>query len=135
MAPFMHADGIKDPILFIHGTEDNNSGTFPMQSERMYAAVSGLGGITRLVMLPEESHGYSARESVLHMHWEKADGLNRHVRDRYDGLTLGRPVSPGLPCLLAKTSDLRGQVQFGLPLTAHPGSYFYQERSPFLLFK
>jgi dipeptidyl aminopeptidase/acylaminoacyl peptidase len=81
MSPFMHADGIKDPILFIHGMADNNSGTFPMQSERMYAAVSGLGGITRLVMLPEESHGYRARESVLHMLWEQSEWLNMHVRD------------------------------------------------------
>ena len=76
----MHADGIKDPILFIHGMEDNNSGTFPMQSERMYAAVSGLGGIARLVMLPEESHGYRARESVLHMLWEQSEWLNNYVR-------------------------------------------------------
>ena len=81
MSPFMHADGIKDPILFIHGMEDNNSGTFPMQSERMYAAVSGLGGIARLVMLPEESHGYRARESVLHMLWEPSEWLNTYVRD------------------------------------------------------
>ena len=81
MSPFMHADGIKDPILFIHGAEDNNSGTFPMQSERMYAAVSGLGGTARLVMLPEESHGYRARESVLHMLWEQTEWLNKYVRD------------------------------------------------------
>ncbi|MCC5913517.1 MAG: S9 family peptidase [Balneolaceae bacterium] len=81
MSPFMHAEGIKDPILFIHGAEDNNSGTFPMQSERMYAAVSGLGGTARLVMLPEESHGYRARESVLHMLWEQSEWLNRYVRD------------------------------------------------------
>lgn len=81
MSPFMHAQGIKDPILFIHGAEDNNSGTFPMQSERMYAAVSGLGGTARLVMLPEESHGYRARESVLHMLWEQTEWLNRYVRD------------------------------------------------------
>lgn len=79
MSPFMHADGIKDPILFIHGAEDNNSGTFPMQSERMYAAVSGLGGTARLVMLPEESHGYRARESVLHMLWEQSEWLKRFV--------------------------------------------------------
>ncbi len=79
MSPFMHADGIKDPILFIHGAEDNNSGTFPMQSERMYAAVSGLGGNARLVMLPEESHGYRARESVLHMLWEQSEWLTRFV--------------------------------------------------------
>ncbi len=81
MSPFMHAGGIKDPILFIHGAEDNNSGTFPMQSERMYAAVSGLGGTTRLVMLPEESHGYRARESVLHMLWEQSEWINRYVKE------------------------------------------------------
>ena len=81
MSPFMHANGIKDPILFIHGAEDNNSGTFPMQSERMYAAVSGLGGIARLVMLPEESHGYRARESVLHMLYEQSEWLNRYVKN------------------------------------------------------
>jgi dipeptidyl aminopeptidase/acylaminoacyl peptidase len=79
MSPFMHAEKIKTPILFIHGSEDNNSGTFPMQSERMYAAVSGLGGTTRLVMLPEESHGYRARESVLHMLWEQSEWLTRYV--------------------------------------------------------
>ncbi|TVQ05290.1 MAG: S9 family peptidase [Balneolaceae bacterium] len=81
MSPFMHAEKIDTPILFIHGAEDNNSGTFPMQSERMYAAVSGLGGTARLVMLPEESHGYRARESVLHMLWEQSEWLNRYVRD------------------------------------------------------
>lgn len=81
MSPFMHAGGIKDPILFIHGAEDNNSGTFPMQSERMYAAVSGLGGIARLVMLPEESHGYRARESVLHMLYEQSEWLRKYVKN------------------------------------------------------
>lgn len=81
MSPFMHADGIKDPILFIHGAEDNNSGTFPMQSERMYAAVSGLGGVARLVMLPEESHGYRSRESVLHMLYEQSEWIERYVKN------------------------------------------------------
>lgn len=81
MSPFMHADDINEPILFIHGEADNNSGTFPMQSKRMYAAVSGLGGTARLVMLPHESHGYSARESVLHMLWEQTEWLNAFVRD------------------------------------------------------
>ncbi|TVR18682.1 MAG: S9 family peptidase [Balneolaceae bacterium] len=88
MSPFMHAHGIKDPILFIHGAEDNNSGTFPMQSERMYAAVSGLGGIARLVMLPEESHGYRARESVLHMLYEQSEWLSRFVKNA-DDVTAG----------------------------------------------
>jgi dipeptidyl aminopeptidase/acylaminoacyl peptidase len=81
MSPFMHAAGIRDPILFIHGAADDNSGTFPLQSERMYAAVSGLGGAARLVLLPAESHGYRARESVLHMLWEQTEWLNHHVRD------------------------------------------------------
>jgi dipeptidyl aminopeptidase/acylaminoacyl peptidase len=80
MSPFFHADRITAPILFIHGMVDNNSGTFPIQSERMYAAVIGHGGTARLVMLPHESHGYVARESVLHALAEMHDWLERHLR-------------------------------------------------------
>ena len=81
MSPFNHAEKIRAPILLIHGEEDNNSGTFPMQSERMYAAIKGLGGTTRLVMLPRESHGYRARESILHMLHETHQWLETHVRN------------------------------------------------------
>ncbi|MBA3988727.1 MAG: S9 family peptidase [Idiomarina sp.] len=81
MSPFFQAHQIKTPLLLIHGAEDNNSGTFPMQSERLYQAVKGLGGTTRLVMLPHESHGYRARESVLHMLWETVNWLDEFVKD------------------------------------------------------
>jgi dipeptidyl aminopeptidase/acylaminoacyl peptidase len=80
MSPFNYANAIKDPLLMIHGEEDNNSGTFPIQSERMYAAVKGLGGTARLVMLPKESHGYRARESILHMLAETDAWLDEHVK-------------------------------------------------------
>ena len=82
MSPFNYAGQIKAPILLIHGEEDNNSGTFPMQSERMFAAIKGLGGTARLVMLPKESHGYRARESILHMLHETEAWLDRHVKNR-----------------------------------------------------
>lgn len=81
ISPFMHADKIKTPILFIHGENDNNSGTFPIQSQRMFQAVKGNGGITRLVMLPYESHGYRARQSVLHTQYEMVEWFNKYVRD------------------------------------------------------
>ncbi|MGY0610950.1 MULTISPECIES: S9 family peptidase [unclassified Luteimonas] len=81
MSPFNHADSINEPMLIIHGEQDNNSGTFPMQSERMYAAIKGLGGTARLVMLPNESHGYRARESILHMLAETDEWLETHVKD------------------------------------------------------
>ena len=64
MSPFRWADRIKAPILLVHGMADNNTGTFPMQSERFYAALKGNGAKVRLVMLPAEAHGYRARESV-----------------------------------------------------------------------
>lgn len=80
MSPFTYADSLKDPILFIHGTDDNNSGTFPVQSERMYAAVKGHGGTARLVMLPNESHGYVARESVGHTLAEMTEWLDRYLK-------------------------------------------------------
>lgn len=79
MSPFFHAEKIDEPMLMIHGKEDPNSGTFPMQSERMFAAVKGLGGNARLVMLPHEQHGYRARESLLHMMWEQHQWLQQHV--------------------------------------------------------
>lgn len=82
MSPFFHAEKIDEPILFIHGEADNNSGTFPLQSRRMFQAVKGLGGTARLVMLPYESHGYSARESLLHMLWEQGSWLDKHVKNK-----------------------------------------------------
>ncbi len=66
MSPFFHAHKMNEPILLMHGEIDNNSGTFPMQSERLYMALKGHGATTRYVTLPHESHGYAARESVLH---------------------------------------------------------------------
>eukprot|EP00884_Botryococcus_braunii_P016558 jgi/Botrbrau1/3586/Bobra.0078s0038.1 len=70
MSPFNQADKIKRPLLLIHGEDDNNTGTFPIQSERFFAALKGHGATTRLVLLPHESHGYRARESILHTLWE-----------------------------------------------------------------
>jgi dipeptidyl aminopeptidase/acylaminoacyl peptidase len=81
MSPFFYADQIKSPILFIHGEADANAGTHPMQSERMYQAVRGQGGITRLVMLPFEEHTYRGRESVLHRLWESLRWLDKHVKN------------------------------------------------------
>lgn len=80
MSPFFHAEKINEPLLMIHGEADNNSGTFPIQSERLYAAIKGLGGTARLVMLPNESHGYSARESILHTLYEMDMWLEKHVK-------------------------------------------------------
>ena len=80
MSAFMHTDGLKEPILLIHGTNDSNTGTYPIQSERMYHALKGLGGTARLVMLPYENHGYAARESVLHTVWEMFDWFDRYVK-------------------------------------------------------
>ncbi len=89
MSPFFHAHTLTTPILFIHGEADNNSGTFPMQSERLYQAIQGLGGTARLVMLPHESHGYRARESVMHMLWETLSWLDTYVKYAED-VTAGR---------------------------------------------
>lgn len=81
MSPFMHADTMKTPLLLIHGEADNNSGTYPLQSERYFNALKGLGAPVRLVMLPKESHGYAAKESILHMLWEQDKWLEDHVKN------------------------------------------------------
>lgn len=81
MSPFMHADKMKHPLLLIHGESDNNSGTYPMQSIRYFNALKGMGAICRLVILPKESHGYRARESIMHMLWEQDQWLEEYVKN------------------------------------------------------
>ncbi len=81
MSPFSYADKIKTPILLIHGDADDNPGTFPINSERLYNAIKGNGGIARLVMLPYEAHHYDAKENVLHMLWEMTNWLDKFVKN------------------------------------------------------
>lgn len=80
MSPFMHVDQLDEPILLIHGKADNNSGTFPMQTERLFHALKGLGGKARMVILPDESHGYAARESVLHCLYEMVRWFDTYLK-------------------------------------------------------
>jgi len=77
----VYAHSLNEPIFMTHGEADNNSGTFPINSERLFAAIKGLGGTARLVMLPNEAHGYMARESVLHTLAEMIDWFDRYVKN------------------------------------------------------
>ncbi len=81
MSPFNHADRVDEPILLIHGQADDNSGTFPVQTERFYAALQGHGATVRYVVLPLEAHGYRARESVQHTLAEMIDWMDRYVKN------------------------------------------------------
>jgi dipeptidyl aminopeptidase/acylaminoacyl peptidase len=81
MSPFSHAEKIKTPLLLIHGDSDNNTGTFPLQSERLFSAIKGLGGTVRYVSLPFESHSYAAKENILHMLWETDQWLETYVKN------------------------------------------------------
>jgi dipeptidyl aminopeptidase/acylaminoacyl peptidase len=91
MSPFSYADKIKTPILLIHGEADNNQGTFPIQSERLFSAIKGQGGTVRFVLLPLEAHGYAGRESVLHMFWEMNNWLNSYVKNPQPGAAKASP--------------------------------------------
>jgi dipeptidyl aminopeptidase/acylaminoacyl peptidase len=81
MSPFTYAYELDVPILLVHGEEDSNPGTQPMQSERLYQAVQGLGLVSRLVMLPNEGHVYYARESMMHLLWEQDRWMTRFVKN------------------------------------------------------
>jgi dipeptidyl aminopeptidase/acylaminoacyl peptidase len=81
MSPFWYANKIKEPILMIHGEADDNSGTFPIQSERLYMALKGHGATVRYVTLPNEAHGYAARESIFHTVTETVNWLNKYVKN------------------------------------------------------
>lgn len=80
MSPFSFADRIKTPLLLIHGDADNNTGTYPIQSERMFNAIKGLGGTARYISLPHESHSYAGRENILHILAEQLEWLDKYVK-------------------------------------------------------
>ncbi|MGL6069403.1 MAG: alpha/beta hydrolase family protein, partial [Sediminibacterium sp.] len=81
MSPFSYADKIKTPILLIHGEADDNTGTFPINSERLFAAIKGNGGTVRFVYLPYEAHGYRGKENILHLLWEQYQWLEKYVKN------------------------------------------------------
>jgi dipeptidyl aminopeptidase/acylaminoacyl peptidase len=81
MSPFMHADKMKTPLLLVHGEADNNPGTFTLQTERYFQALKGLGAPARMVILPKESHGYVARENILHLLWEQDQFLEKYLKN------------------------------------------------------
>ena len=81
MSPFWYANQIKDPILLMHGEADDNTGTYPINSERLFAAIKGMGGTARLVMLPDEAHGYAARETLLHVLAERLNWFDKYVKN------------------------------------------------------
>ncbi|XP_074581756.1 putative glutamyl endopeptidase, chloroplastic isoform X1 [Curcuma longa] len=87
MSPFMSASKITKPILLVHGEEDNNSGTLTMQSDRFFNALKGHGALCRLVILPFESHGYSSRESIMHVLWETDMWLQKYCINNPDEST------------------------------------------------
>jgi dipeptidyl aminopeptidase/acylaminoacyl peptidase len=81
MSPFMNADKMKTPLLLVHGEADNNPGTFTLQTERYFQALKGLGAPARMLILPKESHGYSAKENILHLLWEQDQFLEKHLKN------------------------------------------------------
>jgi dipeptidyl aminopeptidase/acylaminoacyl peptidase len=81
VSPFMFASKINEPMLMIHGEADDNTGTFPIQSERMYQAMKGQGATVRLVMLPHEAHGYAGRETIEHVLYEMISWFDKYVKN------------------------------------------------------
>ena len=82
MSPFMNADKMKTPLLLVHGEADNNPGTFTLQTERYFQALKGMGAPARMVILPKESHGYVAKENILHLLWEQDVFLEKYLKNK-----------------------------------------------------
>ena len=91
VSPFYYADKIKAPLLMTHGQADDNTGTYPIQSERLFAAIQGLGGTARLVMLPFEAHGYRAKETTEHVLYEMVNWFDKYVKHAPPRSTGGTP--------------------------------------------
>ena len=81
MSPFMNAEKMKTPLLLVHGEADNNPGTFTLQTERYFQALKGLGATARMLILPKESHGYAAKENIMHLLWEQDQFLEKYLKN------------------------------------------------------
>jgi dipeptidyl aminopeptidase/acylaminoacyl peptidase len=81
VSPFFVADKIKTPLLIMHGAEDANPGTTPLQAHKLYEAIRGNGGTTRLVMLPHEPHWYTAMESNEQLVYEMLRWFDKYVKN------------------------------------------------------
>lgn len=112
MSPLLYADRISAPLLLIHGLEDDNAGTSPMQSRYLYQAIEGTGGDARLVLLPREGHVYRARESVLHTAAEMLDWFDAHVKGQ---------GPRGERAVVAEQGDAREEMTL-LPVSAPGGA-------------
>ena len=81
VSPFFFADKIKLPLLIMHGTDDANPGTTPLQAVKLYEAIRGNGGTSRLVMLPHEPHWYAAMESNEQLAYEELRWFDQYVKN------------------------------------------------------
>ena len=81
VSPFFVADKIKLPLLIMHGTDDANPGTTPLQATKLFEAIRGNGGTTRLVMLPHEPHWYAAMESNEQLLAEMTKWFDQYVKN------------------------------------------------------
>jgi dipeptidyl aminopeptidase/acylaminoacyl peptidase len=81
VSPFFFADKLKTPLLIVHGADDANPGTTPLQSKALYEAIRGNGGTARLVMLPHEPHLYAAMESNEQLVYEMLRWFDKYVKN------------------------------------------------------
>jgi dipeptidyl aminopeptidase/acylaminoacyl peptidase len=93
MSPFLYANQIDAPLLLMHNQDDTNVGTNPIQSQRLFEALNGLGKTAQLVEYPYEDHGPAAKETVLD-YWARAlDWIDRYVKNA----PAAAAASPGTP--------------------------------------
>lgn len=67
MSPIWMADRLTGALLMYHGAWDQNMGTDPINSPRMFAALEALGKPCAMYIYPYEDHGQIAVESRLDM--------------------------------------------------------------------
>lgn len=122
LSPLLHVTQINEPLLIIRGERDANPGTVPLQSEKLFEALRGVGGTARLVMLPMESHGYAARQSVEQTLYETVTWF-RQVREECTtpGKRSGEIALDFLrkPLTLALRGQLRPSTGDEIPLSGY----------------
>jgi dipeptidyl aminopeptidase/acylaminoacyl peptidase len=81
MSPILYADRLTGALLLYHGIEDQNVGTDPINSVRLFHALQGMGKTVALYMYPYEDHGPATRETLLDLWGRWTAWLDLYVKN------------------------------------------------------
>lgn len=81
MSPLLFANNMSGALLMYHGLGDQNVGTDPINSPRLFQALNGLGKTAAMYLYPFEDHGPATKETLLDLWGRWSAWLDKYVKN------------------------------------------------------